>query len=226
MIIQDWASVIISSFQDLWIDLVAALGGIIGALIIFIVGLIIASGLGTLVERIIGVIKLDKALVGLGLQEYFDRAGIKLNSGRFFGRIVYWFLVVVFLLAASDVLGFFALSDFLRVILLYIPNVVVASLIMLAAAVVANFLKNLIQASVKSARLHHAGFLGSLAWWSVMVFGLLAALTQLGIAVSIINSLVTGFVAMLALAGGIAFGLGGKDLAADLLSKLKNRLEN
>ena len=88
------------------------------------------------------------------------------------------------------------------------------------------FLKNLIQASVKSARLHHAGFLGSLAWWSVMVFGLLAALTQLGIAVSIINSLVTGFVAMLALAGGIAFGLGGKDLAADLLSKLRNRLEN
>lgn len=226
MIIQDWASIIISSFQDLWIDLVAALGGIIGALIIFVVGLIIASGLGALVERIIGVIKLDKALVGLGLQEYFDRAGIRLNSGRFFGRIVYWFLVVVFLLAASDVLGFFALSDFLRVILLYIPNVMVAALIMLAAAVVANFLKGLIQASVKSARLHHAGFLGSLAWWSVMVFGLLAALTQLGIAVSIINSLVTGFVAMLALAGGIAFGLGGKDLATDLLSKLRNRLEN
>ena len=130
------------------------------------------------------------------------------------------------MLAASDVLGFFALSDFLRVILLYIPNVVVESLFMLESAVVANFLKNLIQASVTSARLHHAGFLGSLAWWSVMVFGLLAALTQLGIAVSIINSLVTGFVAMLALAGGIAFGLGGKDLAADLLFKLRSRLEN
>jgi hypothetical protein len=74
--------------------------------------------------------------------------------------------------------------------------------------------------------LHAAGFLGTLTWWAVVFFGFFAALSQLGVAVALINSLVTGFVAMLALAGGIAFGLGGKDYAAHLLNKLRENVEN
>lgn len=224
MVIQDWVSVVVSSLQTLWVGAVGVLGSIIGALIVLIVGLIVASGLAALTERIVGLLKIDKLLTNLGLQEYFDRADLKINSGRFFGRIVYWFLVVVFLLAATDILGFFTLSNFLREVLLYIPNVLVAVLIMLAAVIVGNFLRNLVKASVKSAKLQAASFLSSLTWWAIIVFGFFAALSQLGIAVSIINSLVTGFVAMLALAGGIAFGLGGKDYATSLLDKLREHV--
>ncbi|MCP6720241.1 MAG: hypothetical protein KJI72_02925 [Patescibacteria group bacterium] len=224
MVIQDWVSVVVSSLQNLWVGAVGVLGSIIGALIVLIVGLIVASGLAALVERIVGLLKIDKLLMNLGLQEYFERASLKINSGRFFGRIVYWFLVVVFLLAATDILGFFTLSNFLRDVLLYIPNVIVAVLIMLAAVIVGNLLRNLVRASVESAKLHAASFLSSLTWWAVIVFGFFAALSQLGIAVSIINSLVTGFVAMLALAGGIAFGLGGKDYATSLLNKLRHHV--
>lgn len=225
MVIQDWTAVIIGSLQNLWSGAIGTLGSIIGALIVLLIGLIVAAGLGTLVERVVNLVKLDKALVGLGLQEYFNRAGISLNSSKFFGKIVYWFFVIVFLLAASDILGFYSLSNFLRETLLYIPNVVVAVLIMLAAVVIANFLKRVVHASVKTARLHASKFLASLTWWSVIVFGFFAALSQLGIAVSIINSLVTGFVAMLAIAGGIAFGLGGKEYAAHLLSKFRDHVE-
>lgn len=225
MVIQDWVSVVVGSLQNLWVGSVSVLGSIIAALVVLIVGLIVASGLAALVDRVIGMVKLDKLLVSLGLQEYFERAGMTINSGRFLGRLVYWFFVVVFLLAATDILGFFTLSNFLREVLLYIPNVVVAVLIMLAAVVVGNFLRNLVKASVKSARLHAASFLSTLTWWSVVVFGFFAALSQLGIAVAIINSLVTGFVAMLALAGGIAFGLGGKDYAASLVARLREHTE-
>ncbi len=225
MIIQDWASVIIGSLQNLWIGTMSTVGNILGALVVLLIGLIVAAGLGTLVERLISVVKLDKALNGLGLQEYFNRAGVSLNSGKFFGKIVYWFFVVVFLLAASDILGFYSLSNFLRETLLYIPNVVVAVLIMLAAVVIANVLKKLVQASVKGAKLHASNFLGSLTWWSVTIFGFFAALSQLGVAVQIINAVVTGFVAMLAIAGGIAFGLGGKDYASSLVSKLRDHVE-
>lgn len=225
MVIQDWLSVIVGSLQNLWVGAIGVLGNIIGALIVLIVGLIVASGLGTLVERAVGLLKLDKLLVSLGLEEYFERAGLAVNSGRFLGRLVYWFLVVVFLLAATDILGFFTLSNFLREVLLYVPNVIVAVLIMLAAVVVGNFLRNLVKASVKSAKLHAASFLSTLTWWAVVIFGFFAALSQLGIAVSIINSLVTGFVAMLALAGGIAFGLGGKEYAAHLINKLREHTE-
>jgi len=153
------------------------------------------------------------------------RAGLRLNSGKFVGKLVYWFFVVVFLLAATDILRFYSLSNFLREVLLYVPNVFVAVLIMLSAVVIGNFLRHLVQASVKASRLHAAGFLGALTWWSVVVFGFFAALSQLGVAVGLINSLVTGFVAMLALAGGIAFGLGGKEYAAHLLGKLRDRVE-
>jgi len=225
MIIQNWTALVVGSLQGLWLGFVGVIGNIIGALIVLIIGLIVAAGLGTLVERIVAFIRLDKALTSLGIQEYFNRAGVSLNSGRFFGRLVYWFFVVVFLLAASDILGFYSLSTFLKETLLYVPNIIVAILILLAAFVVANFLRRLVRASVKSANLHSAKFLGTVTWWAIVLFGFLTALSQLGIAVSIINSLVTGFVAMLALAGGIAFGLGGKDYAGHLIGKLRDHTE-
>lgn len=223
--IQDWTAVVVGSLQNLWVGTIATLGNIVGALIVLLIGFVVAAGLAALVERVISFVKLDKALSGLGLEEYFSRAGISLNSAKFFGKIVYWFFVVVFLLAASDILGFYSLSMFLKDTLLYIPNVVVAVLIMLAAIVIANFLKRLVTASVKSARLHASKFLGSLTWWAIAIFGFFAALTQLGVAISIINSLVTGFVAMLAIAFGIAFGLGGKEYASHLIAKLREHVE-
>ncbi len=226
MVIQDWVSVIVGSLQDLWVSAIGVLGDIVGALIVLIVGLIVASGLGALVERVIAAIKLDKLLLSLGIEEYFERAGLSINSGKFLGRLVYWFLVVVFLLAATDILGLFTLSSFLRDVAGFIGrNVIGAVLIMLAAVVVGDFLRHVVKASVKSAKLHAASFLGSLTWWAIVIFGFFAALSQLGIAVSILNSIVTGFVAMLALAGGIAFGLGGKDYAMHLIGKLREHTE-
>lgn len=226
MVIQDWTAVVVNSLQQLWVSFVGVLGNVVGALVVLIIGLVVATGLAALVERIVTLVKLDKALVSLGLKEYFDRAGIQINSGKFLGKLVYWFLVVVFLLAATDILGFYSLSNFLREALLYIPNVIVAVLIMLATFVIGNFMRNLVRASVKGAKLHASNFLSSLTWWAVIVFGFLTALSQLGIAVSIINAVITGIVAMLALAGGIAFGIGGKEYASHLIEKFREHIEN
>jgi hypothetical protein len=225
MLTQDWGSVITNSLQNIWVGFVNGTVTVVGAILVFIVGLIVASLLGSLVEKIVQLIKLDKLLENLGVGEYVERAGLTLNSGKFFKKLVYWLLVIVFLLAASDILGFYSLSSFLNSVLLYVPNVIVAVLIMLAAFVVAHFLRGLVIASVKASKLHGAGFLGSLTWWSITIFGFLAALSQLGIAVTIVNILVTGVIAMLALAFGLAFGLGGKEYAAHLIGKLREQLE-
>jgi MFS family permease len=222
--VQAWIEVIIDSLQGVWAGAAGVLGNLVGALIVLIIGLIVASGIAAIVERLIRVVKLDSVLEKLGVEEHLERAGLKLDSARFFSRIVYWFFVIVFLLAASDILRFYTLSSFLEQVLLYVPNVVVAALIMLAAIVVGHFLKNLVTASIKGARLHSSNFLGSLTFWAVAIFGFFAALTQLGVAVSIINSLVTGFIAMIALAGGIAFGLGGKGVAEDILERLQGHV--
>lgn len=225
MLVQTWTDVIVGSLQGLWSAVISFLPNLVGALVVFVVGLVVAAGLSALVERIFDAVRLDAFLSRLGLAPYFERAGIRLRGARFLGQLVNWFLVIAFLLAASDILGLGALSAFLRDVLLYIPNVVVAVLIMLAAVVLGNFAKRVVVASVLSARLHAAHFLGTLSWWAVVVFGLLAALVQLDIATAIIQSLITGFIAMLALAGGLAFGLGGKDYAAHLLGKLKDNTE-
>lgn len=225
MVVQNWTDVVVGSLQNVWVGFIGFVPSLIGSLIVLIVGLIVAAGLGTLIEKIFDSIRLDSFLARLGLMPYFERAGLRLRAAHFLGRLVYWFIVVAFLLAASDILGLFALSDFLRQVLGYLPNVVAAVLIMLAAVVVGNFLKRLVSASVLSARLHAAHFLGTLTWWAIVVFGFLAALVQLNIASSIINSLITGFIAMLALAGGLAFGLGGRDYAADLIRKLRDHTE-
>jgi hypothetical protein len=191
-----------------------------------IIGLIVAAGLGALVEKIFEALRLDAFLGKLGLKPFFERAGLQLRGSYFLGKLVYWFIAIVFLLAACSSLGLYALSNFLGAVLAYLPNVIAAVLIMLAAVVLANFVRRIVTASVLSAKLHAAHFLGTLTWWAIVIFGLLTALTQLDIAVTIIQSIVTGFIAMLALAGGLAFGLGGRDYASHLLGKLRERTES
>jgi hypothetical protein len=171
-------------------------------------------------------VKLDTFLVHLGLAPHFERAGLRLRGARFLGQLVFWFIAIAFLRAASDGLGLGALSDFLRSVVAYMPNVFAGVLIMLASVVLANFLKRVISSSVLSARLHAAQFLGTLSWWSVVVLGFLATLQQLQVGVAIINIMVTGLIAMLALAGGLAFGLGGREYAAYLIGKLRNHTES
>lgn len=197
-----------------------------GALLVFIIGLIVAAVLDKIVERLFYYLKVDVLLRKLGVEQVVERTGMKLDSGHFFGKIVYWFFVVAFLLAASDILGFFTLSNFLRDVLNYVPNILVSVLIVLASLVLANFLKGLVKASVMSANMHHAKGLGTLSWWVVFIFGFLTALVQLGVAVSIINTLITGLIAMMALAGGLAFGLGGKEYAGEALRVVKDEIEH
>lgn len=226
MVIESWLNVLRASLQNLWLTVAGFLPSLVGALVVFIVGLIVAAVLDRVVERLIYYLKLDMLLRKMGVEQVVERAGMKLNAGHFLGRLVYWFFVVAFLLASSDILGFFTLSNFLRDILNYVPNIMVSILILLAALVLANFLKGLVRASVMSANMHHAKGLGTLAWWVVFIFGFLTALVQLGVAVSIINTLITGLIAMLALAGGLAFGLGGKEYASEALRAVKDEIEH
>ncbi len=225
MFIQTWTDVVVGSFATLWIGFMDYMPKLIGALVVLIIGLIVAAGLDALVEKILEAARLDTLLEKLGLKPVFERAGIRLRGAYFLGKLVYWFVVLAFLLAVSDSLGLYALSGFLTSILNYLPNVIAAVLILLASLVLGHFLRRVVTASVLSAKLHAAHFLGTLVWWVVVIFGFLAALTQLDIASAIIQTLVTGFIAMLALAGGLAFGLGGKDYANHLLGKLKDRTE-
>ncbi|MFA5084307.1 MAG: hypothetical protein WC475_02915 [Candidatus Paceibacterota bacterium] len=225
-LLQSWGDVTFQALSNLWIQVLGVIPMILGALIIFVVGLIVASVLDMIVIKVVRLIKLDNLLMRSGLEEYLKRGGWRLDTGKFLGKIVYWFVVIAFVLAASDILKFYAFSSFLSSVLAYIPNIIIAVLILLAAFIIAGFLKSIVKVSVAGARFDVAHFLAALAWWTVVIFGLLAALAQLGIASSLFNIIISGLVAMFALAGGIAFGLGGKDYAAHLLNKMRDEVEH
>lgn len=220
-----WTDSVTRALDTSWIVVSQFIPSLIAALIVLLVGLFVAHLLRALVVRVIDAIRLDVLLRKAGVGEFMQRAGFSLHSGRFFGDVVFWFFVVVTVLASSDIVGLWGLSSFLNQVLLFFPTIIVAALIVLASVLVGHMLRGLIRGSLKGARLHAAHFLGALAWWASVIFGVLAALIQLGVGEQIIQTIVTGVIAMVALAGGIAFGLGGKDYAADLLRKLRDRIE-
>lgn len=225
MFIETWGNVLVSSLDGLWQGFIDFLPVFVGALVIFLIGLVIAGGLGKLAERIIRALPVDLVLERLGFKEPLERAGLSLDSGRFVGGLVRWFLIIAFVLAAVDILHLTQISVFLNSVLLYIPNIIVAVIILLAAVLVASFLERVVRAAVDASELTHGGFLATLTRWTVFIFGIFAALIQLGIAPQLMNTLFTGIIAMLAIAGGLAFGLGGRDFASEVIEKIRSDMK-
>lgn len=222
MLLQTWGDFLTAAFQDLWGGVIAFIPRFFVSLVVFIAGWALAVAIGKLVERLIDALSVDRALKGLGLEGPIVRAGFNLDSGAFIGGLVRWFFIVVFLVAAVEVLGLTQVTAFLRdTVLLYLPNVIVAAIILVAAAIIANAVHKLVVGSARAAHVPSAGLMGGMAKWSIWIFAILAALYQLGIAGPFVQTLFTGFVAMLTIAGGLAFGLGGRDAAARYIEKLK-----
>lgn len=223
MLLQTWGDVLVVSFQQLWTGVIGFVPKLIVAAIVFIIGWIIAVALGRLVSQVIRALKVDVALQNLGIEAPLARAGFRLDSGAFLGGLVRWFFIIVFLVAAVDVLGLQQVNIFLSdVVLVYLPNVIVAAIILVAAALIADVTRKVVIGSAKAAHLPHSGLLGGIVKWAIWIFAILAALYQLGIAGPFVQTLFTGFVAMLVIAGGLSFGLGGKDAAGEFISRLKD----
>ena len=224
--ISDWGDVLVSSLQDIWSGFIKFLPSLLGALIILIVGWYIALIVEKLVVRVLKIVWIDNALKRIGIKDGFEKAGIKLNIAKGGGFLVKWFLFIVFIIAASEILNLSQVTEFLNGVVVYIPNVIVAVIIMLLGVVFANFAQTVVKKAVEAADLLSANFLASLAKWSILVFSILAALVQLKVAANLLQILFTGLVGMIALAGGLAFGLGGRQKASEVLDKVSHDLSD
>jgi hypothetical protein len=147
-----------------------------------------------------------------------------LNSGLFVGILVKWFIIVVFLMAAFDVLGLSQVNEFLRQVVNYLPQVIVAVLILMVAVVIANAMQRLVVASSRAAHIRSAELLGRVTKWAIWIFAVLTALITLGIAPGLIQMILTAIFAGAALAIGLAFGLGGKEVAQKWIEKTSQHL--
>jgi len=226
MVFTTWADTLNASFQNLFYGLVSFLPNVVVAIIIFIIGWLIGVGLGRVVEQIVDAIKVDHALKAAGVDRVVERAGFKLSSGKFLGFLVEWFFIIVFLVAALGVLHLDAVTSFLTTVVLgYLPQVIVAVLILLVAALVAEAAQGVVSGSAKAAGIAAANFLGSVAKWAIWIFALLAALDELQVATAFVQTLFTGIVIAIALALGLSFGLGGQAAAARYLEHLRSEIK-
>ncbi len=226
MIFTTWADVLNQSFQSLFYGLVAFIPNLIVAILIFIVGWLVGVGLGRVVKQIVDAIRVDHALRSTGLERVLSRAGFKLSSGAFLGFLVEWFFIIVFLVAALDVLHLTTVNLFIsEVVLGYLPQVIVAVLILFVAAVVAEAAERVVVGSARAASLVSAGFIGKVTRYAIWIFAILAALAQLNVATAFVQTLFTGVVIAISLAVGLAFGLGGQASAAKYLERFQAEIK-
>jgi hypothetical protein len=220
MITTDVSSSVVSATSLLWEKLMWLIPALIIAVFVVLIGWMIATILGSVVEKILNKFNINKAAESLGISKALSGLSLGSNITRFAGLTVKWFIAIVFFLAASDILRLTQVTDFLNRVLLYIPNIIAAVLILAAGILLANILDKVIHKSAKVSGFISPNLLGQIAKWAILVFAILASLVQLGIATKLIETLFTGIVVMLALAGGLAFGIGGKDKGKEIINKM------
>ncbi|MDI6592071.1 MAG: hypothetical protein QME61_04065 [Patescibacteria group bacterium] len=221
----DWYTITLQALQGLWQGFLTFLPKLVGALIVFLIGWFIAVGIGKLVTEILKKLKFNQIFEKGVWKEALEKAEIKIDASGFIGAICKWILVIVFLLATVEILGFVQFADFLVRVLAYLPNVIVAVLIFIVAVIIADIVEKVVRAAAEGIKVGYGYIVGVIVKWSIWIFAILAILIQLKVAPTLLQTLFTGFVALLAIAGGIAFGLGGKDVAAELLQELKKKLK-
>lgn len=206
---------------DTGMTLIAFLPYVVIAIVIFAAGWMFGTVLGRAVEHLVSILHIDKALHKAGFDQLSERAGVHVSVAKFFGGISKWLVIVAFTIASAEILGLTQVTQLLRDILVYIPQVIIAAIILVIAMLLGDFVSRLVSHSVRA-----TGMNGDLAaqmskWAIVIVGGVFPALTQLRIAQGLVEVLFTGVVFAISLALGLSFGLGGRDAAAKAIEKAK-----
>ena len=225
MTLQSWGDVLAQTFQDLWLQVATFAPKFILSILFFVLGWVIGSVVGGIIQQAVRGLQIEKMLRNMGIEDAVEKSGYRLDIGKLLGTLVRWFIVIVFLVVALNVVGLSDVNVFLQTVVLgYLPRVVVAVLVLLLSAVIGDAARSVVLGAGRATENSSAAFAANTARWSIWIFGLLIALHQLGVADELIQTLWNGIIAMVALAGGLAFGLGGRDAAAKTIDRMQKEL--
>lgn len=215
--ITDWGVAIMTSLTAALSMFLAAIPRVVGFLVIIIIGWLIAGALATAVAAILRAVHFNDLAGRAGLSGFVQNMGIRKDTAGVLADIVKWFVRLIVLVVAFDALGLPAVSAVLQQFLLWIPNLFVAVVILVIAGLAANAVGDLVRGSTAQAGLSNPDLLATVVRVAVWSFGIVVAVNQIGIAQTLVNTLFMGFMGALALAAGLAFGLGGRDTAAQIV---------
>jgi hypothetical protein len=217
--VTEWSDAMFTSLAAAMALLFSAIPKIIGFGLILVAGWFIASLIEKGVAAILRSIHFNDLAQRAGLTDFVKKMGMNTDAAGMIGHVVKWFVRLIALVVAFDVLGLPAVSDVLRQMLLWLPNVVVALVVLVIGGLAARALSNVVRGAAAEAELSNANFLAKVASAVVWAFAIVVAVNQIGIATELVNTLFMAVVGALALGIGLAFGLGGRETAAEILNK-------
>jgi hypothetical protein len=195
------------------------LPALLGAIILLIIGWIIAAALAILVRRGLRAIGLERGVERSGIGRFIEQTGTRWTVSGVIAALVKWSIFLVFIQAAANVLGMAQVTAIINSIILFIPSLIVALAIVVIGALIAQFVARLVRGSLSEMGVSNPGLFARLTQYAIIGFAVVAALNELGIAENVVNTLLVGLVGAIALALGLAFGLGGREVAAQITQR-------
>src|SRR5947209_13755251 len=218
-VVTNWGDAILTALANALNLVLTFIPKFIGFLVILLVGWIIASLVSRALTMLLRKIGFDRLSERIGLTRLEQQMGVRMDTAGVLGKLVYWFLFLVFLVPATDALGIPTVSAVLSGLVAYIPNVFVAILVLFLGTLAATFVADIVRGVTASTNIGNPSIFAGIARWAIIGFAALIALEQLQIAPALINELFGAIVAAAAIAFGLAFGLGGQDAARRWLAR-------
>ncbi len=215
--VYDWGQAVMTSVAAALALFLGAIPKIIGFLAILIIGWMIAGALTGLMARLLRSVRFNELAERSGISAFVRNMGVRTDASGMLATVVNWFLRLIVLVVAFDALGLPAVSQVLQQFLMWLPNLFVALVVLVVAGLAANALHALVRGATAEAGFGNADLLATIARVAVWAFAIVVAVNQIGIASTLVNTLFMGVVAALALGFGLAFGLGGRDTASEIV---------
>ena len=214
---QDLIALLVEPFHGFWTQVSLKLPGILAALVLLLIGMVVARVMRTAIQSGLKYAKLDQYTDKINFNELLSRLGMGRSPSFIVGFVVYWLIILVFLVSAANTVKLVVVAQVLERFLMFIPQLLAAVLVVAAGLLIGRFLGEIVQNAATANRIQGSVTLSKVVNFVIIVFSAVMALEQLGIDMSMMTSSAQIILATLGLALAIAFGLGGRDVAADII---------
>ncbi|MHC4418833.1 MAG: mechanosensitive ion channel family protein [Planctomycetota bacterium] len=219
----EWENLIVEPVREMLTRILAYLPVLLGALLILIVGWIVAKIIRSIVNGVLKVIRFDVLADKAGISEVLRKGDLKISARQVVSGLVYWLIIIMVLVMVANALRLPKASDILSNLFAYVPNVIAALLVLVVAMFLASFVSGIVRIAAGNAKLPKPDLLAGISRWAIIIFAVTISLAQLGIAPLLVTATFNIILGGACLALALAFGLGGKDAAARYLDELKQK---
>ncbi|MFH1655025.1 MAG: hypothetical protein ABH954_00225 [Candidatus Omnitrophota bacterium] len=219
----DWDTIIAEPIQEMLTKAAGFVTNLIGALLILVIGWLIAKLIKTLANKILEILRFDVLAHKAGVAKILNKGGVKLTASQILCALVYWLVMIMVLVMVVNALGLTYASQLLEGVITYIPKVIAAMFVLVIGMFLGTIVSGMVRTAAMNANLPNPAILSGLSQYAIVIFAFMIALGQLGIATILVNTTFNIFFGAICLGLALAFGLGGRDAASKCIEDIKRK---